>query len=158
MKNKYLMHDKKGFVLKDLIMSFIVFSAIIGLFYLMVIDMATTYNNTDIINENFSQNYNKLNDLNNFKQQYWNASTSDTALGSIGNVFTMLSMTLSVIRISWDMFSPTGFISSIISTFTEDFGIPAAVATIIFGALIISLVVSIIFIVINATKFGSKPL
>ena len=54
------MKNKKGFLLRDVVLSAVLFFGVIALFVILVVNMANNYNRPDIVNPSFSNNYNKL--------------------------------------------------------------------------------------------------
>ena len=104
--------NKRGWVAKDLILAIAIGSAVIGLFALSGADMATTYGNTNIINNTYAAQFNQLQNISNgFGQQAWNASNSGNSLNTVGTFTIMLQVTLSVVKLILTFMSPTGIIS-----------------------------------------------
>ena len=54
------MKSVKGFLLRDVVISGVLFFGIIALFVILVVSMSNNYNRPDIVNPSFSNNYNKL--------------------------------------------------------------------------------------------------
>jgi len=151
--------NKRGWVAKDLILAIAIGSAVIGLFALSGADMATTYGNTNIINNTYAAQFNQLQNISNgFGQQAWNASNSGNSLNTVGTFTIMLQVTLSVVKLILTFMSPTGIISSTLASFASSFGIPSAVTAIVYTLVLLGVSISIIFIIINATKYGASKL
>ena len=54
---------KNGFLLRDVIVSSLIFFGIISLFLILITGVSNNYNRNDMVNQQFSDNFNKLNTL-----------------------------------------------------------------------------------------------
>jgi hypothetical protein len=55
-----IFQSKKGFLLRDFVVTSIIFGLIVALFIIQVTSLASNYGNTEIIDPTFTENYNKL--------------------------------------------------------------------------------------------------
>ena len=56
-----LLKNKHGFLLRDFVVTGIIFGLVIALYVVLVASTANQYNNTDIISPSFAQHYSNLN-------------------------------------------------------------------------------------------------
>lgn len=145
------MTGKRGWVAKDFIVGMLVFVLITSLMYLMTADLSSNYDNQNVINTSFSSHYGQVATLDNKVSKMWNASTGPKSLTPVGTVLPMLQMVFTVIPI---IFDSMGIVSNVFVNFGNDFGVPSQISGLVFPLLLMILSVIIIFVVINATKYG----
>ena len=141
--------NKRGWVAQDYVVGLILFSAIIALAYLAVGSLATDYDTPGIVDESFSEHYNKLNENTASAQEMLDATSSSEGLSIIGTADILLSSTFSVINLIFGSLTNVG---GQVAHIGDDFGIPTSVTSIIFVTFLSILVVALIFIVVNAVN------
>lgn len=147
--------SKKGFLLRDVVITGLLFTGIIALFVIGLTSISINYDRTDLVNEQFNKNFNKLNDLTSgqsgldtSRSQLTNAS----GLQLLGNFDIAFQSTWTVFALVWgtvDLYASMG--SNIVSTFTF---IPAVVIKVLLYILVSILVAYIIFNLISSITRG----
>ena len=145
--------NNKGFAVQSWVVGLILMSAIIALSYLMVGSLANDYNAPNIVDKDFSTNYDKLNDNTADISNMWTATTNKTGLNLINTADILLSSTFSIIQI---VFGGVKTFSTQVAGIPEDFDIPKSVTNILLGTLLAIITVGIIFGVINAVNKTNK--
>lgn len=154
-----LINNKKGWVAKDMIIAIIVFTIVIGIAYIMVGSMAVEYSAPGIVDSNFAQHYNKFEELNKSVGSMWGKSTQGQSLDLVGTLLPMLQMTFSIVTLIFDVLNPfDGMIAKTFASFATDFGVPTEISGFLFPLILMGLAVAIIFIIINATKYGASKI
>lgn len=138
---------------KEYIFGLILFSAMIGLFYLAVGDMATNYNRGDLVDSSFSANYDKLTENEQLGEDMLNASSSSTGLNIIGTAEILISSTFSIISL---IFGSLGTFSAQIGHIGNDIGVPTEVQKILGGVFLTLITISIVLIIVNAVNKTEK--
>jgi len=144
-----------GFLVRDIVITGLLFTGIIALFVISLTSVATNYDRTDIVNEQFSKNFNKLNDLTSgqsgietSRQQMTNAS----GLQLLGNFDIAFQSTWTVFALIWgtiDLYASMG--SGVVSTFTF---IPSSIIKVFLYVLVSLLVTFAIFNLISSVSRG----
>jgi hypothetical protein len=147
--------NRKSFLLRDVVISIIFFCGIVALFLLVVMSVSNNYDRSDMIDQNFANNFNKLNTLiggNNGLEVTSNATRNPTGMQLQGNFDIAFSSTWTVFNLVWSAIDVyTGFGKAIESQFTF---IPSSVIVIISLTLIASLVAVVIFTIISSILRG----
>jgi len=138
----------------DFVIASLVFSGIIALFVIAVGSLANDYDNTNVINEDFANKFDKFEENTARTGEMWNATTSEGGLSLIGTVEVLFFSTFQVISLVFSSVTEAG---SQLFGFGEFFGIPSAVSNIIFVLLFAALTVIIIFKILSFVK-GSRDL
>ena len=147
------MMNKKAWVARDFVIAMLLFSGCIALFVLMVGAIANDYDNPNIIDQNFSDKFDKFSDDTGRASEMWSAVTSEGGLSLVGTTELLFFSTFRVISL---IFSSVVAAGTQLAGFGEFFGVPSAV-TAIFMVLIFSiLTVSIIFIIISSVRSGKE--
>ena len=76
--------NKKGWVAKDYVFATLIFSAVIALMVVMVSSIANDYDNDEIINEEFSEEFDKFSENKALSESMYEAVNSETGLSLIG--------------------------------------------------------------------------
>lgn len=140
--------DKRAeFKLRSYVIAIIVFSSIISLAYLMVYTSADKYDNTEILDPEFQENFARLNNQTTLINNFWNATNSADGLTllDVGDIF--LRGTFTVISLTFG--SLLDFAVQI-KNIGNTFGIDDRVMTILFSIFLLTLTASVIIIIINA--------
>lgn len=147
--------SKKSFLLRDVVITGLLFTGIIALFVIGLTSISINYDRTDLVNEQFNNNFNKLNDLTS-GQSGLEASrsqlTNASGLQLLGNFDVAFQSTWTVFALVWgtvDLYASMG--SNIVSTFTF---IPAVVIKVLLYILVSILVAYIIFNLISSITRG----
>lgn len=141
------MKNKKGFLARDWVTAFIVFSAVIGLVYIMVQGIAGEYGNTEMLNPSFEATYNKYSNLQGSVSQIYNATTSEKGLTILGTASLMFDATYSVIQI---ILSTLTYPGAMLSQFSEDMGMPSVVGGILFSLPLVIITLIVVLAVLSS--------
>lgn len=139
--------NKKGLTGKSYVTALILFSAIIALGFLMVVSMADDYGNANIVDQKYSDNYDRLTENTNTVSDMFSAASSKEGLGLVSTVEILLTSTFSIINL---IFGSLATLGGQVASFGEDAGIPTAVSSIILVVFLSLITVGIVFLVINA--------
>jgi len=145
--------NKKGWVARDFVIAMLLFSGGIALFVLMVGSMASDYDNTDVIDAEFSAKFDKFSEENERAGEMWSATTSEGGLSLVGTADLLFFSTFRVISL---VFSSVYAAGVQLGGFGEFFGIPSAVSGIFMVLIFSILTVSVIFIIISSIRSGGK--
>ena len=116
-KNKII--NKKGFLLRDVVITGILFTGIMALFVLMIGSISSNYSKPEIVSPEFSTNYNKLLNLTNQVEISRSETSQGQGFSLIGSfdiawnsIFTVVSLVFSTLSLYGTM------ASTMISQFT----------------------------------------
>jgi len=149
------MKNKKGFLLRDIVITGLLFFGVIALFLILVTSASNGYNRPDIIDSKFSNNFNKLNTLvegDNGIDVVRGSVSNPEGLQLLGNFDIACSSMWTVFSLVWstiDLYAGMG--ANFISTFTF---IDASVIKIVFYVLVSILVTITIFNIISSVTRG----
>lgn len=146
-----LMRNKKGFLARTWLISFVTAIAIIGLGYLMVQGLATKYDNVAVIDENFQSTYNKYSDLQGDIDSMFEEASSDEGLSFVGIYEVTFGATFTIIQL---IFSSLLLPGQMLKQFALDTGAPSLVANIIFTLPLIIITIMIVLVVISSISKG----
>ena len=145
--------NKKGWVARDFVIAMLLFSGGIALFVLMVGSMANDYDNTNVIDANFSAKFDKFSEDTERSGEMWSAATSEGGLSLVGTADLLFFSTFRVISL---VFSSVVAAGTQLAGFGEFFGIPSAVSGIFMVLMFSILTVSIVFIIISSIRSGRE--
>ena len=149
------LNNKKGFLLRDVIIALVFFCGIIALFLLAIASVSTNYDRPDIIDQNFAKNFNKLNELttgDNGIDVTRDATSNPSGLQLQGNFDIAFSSTWTVFNL---VFNAIDIYSGMGSAVTSQFKfIPKEVIYFVGITLISSLIVVVIFSIISSILRG----
>jgi hypothetical protein len=140
-----ILKDKRGWSARDWVVVVIVFSALVAFGFLLVTDMATTYNNPDMIDTSFSDRYDKLSENTENIEEMYEAATTEEGLKVVGTL-TLLFKSFTTIA-SIIITSPL-VVAEQVATFGTDFGIPREVTFILFTMLLAIITGTLVLIII----------
>lgn len=143
--------NKKGWTSKDFVIAMLIFSGGIGLFMLMVGSLASDYDNSDVVNEDFSNKFDKFSEDTERAGEMWNATTSEGGLSLIGTTELLFFSTFQVISLIFNGVVAAG---QQLAGFGEFFGIPTAVTSIFLVMIFSILTVFIIFTILSSIRSG----
>jgi hypothetical protein len=119
------MINKKGFLLRDVVITGVLFTGIMALFVLMIGSISNNYNAPDLVSQEFSDNYDKLTNITSgieISRGELSANQGFSLIGSFdiawNSIFTVVSLVFSTLALYGTM------ASTMISQFTF---IPASV-------------------------------
>lgn len=145
--------NKKGWVARDFVIAMLLFSGGIALFVLMVGSMASDYDNTNVIDAEFSAKFDKFSEETERSGEMWSAATSEGGLSLVGTADLLFFSTFRVISL---VFSSVVAAGTQMAGFGEFFGIPTAVSGIFMVLMFGILTVSIVFIIISSIRSGRE--
>jgi hypothetical protein len=145
--------NKKGWTTRDFIVAMLIFSGAIALFVVMIGSIANDYDNTEIINPEFSDKFDKFSEDTERAADMWNATTAEGGLSLVGTVDLLFFSTFRVISLVFNSVVAAG---QQLASFGSFFGVPTEI-TAIFMVLIFSiLTVLVVFIVISSVRSGKE--
>jgi len=143
--------NKKGWVARDFVIAVLLFSGVLALFVVMIGSIANDYDNPNVIDEDFSDKFDKFSEDTDRAGEMWEAATGEDGLSLVGTADLLFFSTFRVISLIFNSVVATG---TQLASFGEYFGIPTEI-TGIFMVLIFSiLTVSIVFIIISSVRSG----
>ena len=147
--------NRKGEMLaRDWVIVLILFGAVLSLAYLSVADIASSesgYGVENMTDSGFQERYDTFTRTSQDIYLAQNATASGEGLSTTSTFTTTFKATFSVISIVFGSFS---LANDAMGNFATDFGVPSAVANIIFPALLAILIAVIIFVVISSVSQG----
>jgi hypothetical protein len=143
--------NKKGWSARDFVIATLLFSGGIALFMLMVGALANDYDNANVVDEEFSNKFDRFNEDTDRAVEMWNATTSEGGLSLVGTTELLFFSTFRVISLVFNGVVSAG---EQLSGFGEFFGIPSEVAGIFFVMIFSILTVFIVFIIISSVRSG----
>lgn len=138
--------------MRDFVIAMVIFSGLIALWTLAVGSMATEYNNENIVNQDFANNFNKFDNDTQRISEMWNATTGEGGLSLVGTADLIFFSTFRVISLVFNSVVAAG---EQLFGVGEFFGIPSEVSSIFMVLIFSALTVLIIFIVLSAVRSGS---
>jgi len=149
---KNLKKNKKGeFLARHWFVVLILFGVFIAIGGLMVSDMADNYNEPDIEDESFADNYDTVSSTNEDITQMRESVEGKSGRQTISPYITMFKSTFTAIDVVMSSFSNA---NAVTKNMAQDMGIPPEVANIIFPAIITIIIGLIIFVIISAVSRG----
>lgn len=137
--------NKKGLSMPQFIIGAMIFSSIIALVFLMVQSQANDYGATNLIDPIFKANYDKLNNLTGIASTASDITQKDlTVLGVFNLVFKAMFQIIPLI------FTSLKVVASQLISFPSYFGVDYRPAQILISLILSTLVVIIVFKVINS--------
>ena len=145
--------NRRGWVARDFVIAMLIFSGCLTLFVVMIGSMANDYGNTNVINPEFSNKFNKFNEDTDRAGEMWSTATSEGGLSLIGTADLLFFSTFRVISLVFNSVVAAG---KQMAGFGEFFGIPSEITSIFLVLIFGILTVSIVFIIISSVRSGSK--
>jgi hypothetical protein len=142
------MFNKKAvWTLREYVISLLVLSAIISIAYVMVGSLAVTYDTPNIVDSDFSANYDKFSQQTAMMQDIKNATVNGDGLTILNAGDILFKSTIAVVRL---IFDSIGTVTLQVLSFGTDFGIPTEIWVIVSILFITILTALVIFAIINA--------
>lgn len=154
MKRNNLLKNKKAMLARDWIMMLIIFGVITSLGFLFVADMAGTdtgYNVSGMIDEDFQSDYDTLTETTTDVYKMQNATASGEGMSVISTYTAVFKATFSIISL---IFGSLGMVNNMLTQFAIDFGVPTVVANIMFPAILVMIIATLVFVIISAVSKG----
>ena len=154
MINNKMINNKKAMLARDWIIILVIFGVITQLGFLFVADMAGTatgYNVSGMVDEDFQSNYDTLTNTSTDIYKMQNATSSGEGMSVISTYTEVFKATFSIISI---IFGSLGMVSAMLAQFATDFGVPTAVANIMFPAILLIIIATLVFVIISAISKG----
>ncbi len=145
------MINKKGFLTRDFVISGIFLMGVIAIMVLMVQGIATNYNRGDLIDEDFSSNYDQLSNVTDNVGTILNTTRSGSGLSFKGAFDVTFGAAFTAIQL---VFSTLGLMQNVFINFAADFGIPTAIGNIIFIVAFSAITVTLIFVWLSSISRG----
>jgi hypothetical protein len=153
MKQQNLFTDKKGFLLRDVILAALFGVGLISLFVIFVGGVADNYNRNDIVSQKFADNYDNLERLTDgveiSRGSITNSSSGISLIGAFSVTFNSFFTVVQVVWTSLDVFASSS--ASAVSDFTF---LSPLVIKILFVILLSALTIYITFVVISSVTRG----
>ncbi len=145
------MMDKKGYLTRDFVIAGIFLMGIIAIMILMVQSVADNYNNSDLIDEDFSANYDKLSNVTDNVGTILETTRSGSGLSFKGAFDATFGAAFTAIQL---VFSTLGLMQNVFINFATDFGIPTAIANILFIVGFSIIAVTLIYVWLSSISRG----
>lgn len=145
------MINKKGYLTRDFVIAGIFLMGVVALMVLMIQGIADNYNNPDLIDEGFSANYNQLSNVTDSVATILETTRSGSGLSFRGAFDVTFGAAFTAIQL---VFSTLGLMQNVFINFATDFGIPTAVANIIFIVGFSIIAVTLIYVWLSSISRG----
>lgn len=145
------MMNKKGFLTRDFVIAGILMMGVIAIMILMVQGVADNYGRSDLVDEEFSQNYDKLTNITNSVDTILETTRSGSGLSFRGAFDVTFGAAFTAIQL---VFSGLGLLQDVFINFAVDFGVPTAVANIMFIVGFSAITVTLIFVWLSSISRG----
>lgn len=136
-----------GFLARDFVVASIVFFGIFALFVVIVGAGANTYDNTEMVDPEFSERFDRLNNVTDNVKTMWEETSGKEGLQLTGNFDVLFKSGFTVISLTFGIVKEVG---NQVFGFTEFFGIPSEVATILFVIIFSITATWIVFVIVSS--------
>lgn len=143
--------NKKGYLTRDFVQAGLLLTGIVALFVIMIGGIAAEYDNTDIVSEDFAKHYDKLSDITDNVEVIRETTTSGEGLSFRGAFDVAFGAAFTGIQL---VFSTLTLLGSVVSNFSQDFGVPKAVADLLFTIGLSIITVVLIFVWLSSISRG----
>ena len=141
------LYNKKAFSTQNFLVGLIIFTALIAILTLMTADLAINYDNADIINDEITTTYGKVNESTQRVSDSLSAVSGKGGLSLIGSFQVLFASTLTVIQI---VLGALPLLGGFTSSFAVDLGVPSSIAGIVFPMFLTIITIGIVFAIINS--------
>lgn len=145
------MMNKKGFLTRDFVIAGIFLMGVIALMILMIQGIAINYDRTDLIDEGFSSSYDQLSNVTDNVGTILETTRSGSGLSFKGAFDVTFGAAFTAIQL---VFSTLGLMQNVFINFATDFGIPTAIANILFIVGFSIIAVTLIFVWLSSISRG----
>lgn len=143
--------QKKPFLTRDFVMAGVLFSGLIALWVLAIAGISDEYDSTLLVNEGFSENYDRLTEQTQRIETARETSAEGGGLSFIGSFDVAFQSTFTVIQM---VFSTLDLFGDITGSFAEDFGLDPTVTKIVFLIALALLTIVIVWTWISSISRG----
>jgi hypothetical protein len=143
--------NKKGVLTRDLVIGAVLFSAIVAFCVLAIAGISDEYDSTLLVDEEFSENYDKLSDFTSGIETIRAAAADTGGLSFIGTFDVAFQSTFTVIQM---VFSTLDLFGGMSDNFAEDFGLDSTVVALAFIVGLSILTAIIVFLWISSISRG----
>jgi hypothetical protein len=148
-----MIRNKKGFLARDWVIAFVLFSAVIALFTLSVVGVANNYGRSDMVDSGFQSRYNKMVSLTNDKNTMLNSVRSGQGLTLAGTFDIAFGATFTVIQLVFSSIISFEMIGANLVSDLAPF-IDPSVLVILVNVLITCITVTIVFVWLSSISRG----
>ena len=145
------MINKKGYLTRDFVIAGIFLMGVIAINIVMIHGFAENYNRTDLVDEGFSANYDKLSNVTDNVGVILNTTRSGSGLSFRGAFDVTLGAAFTAIQL---VFSTLGLMQNVFINFATDFGIPNTIANIMFIVGFSIIAIKLIFVWLSSISRG----
>lgn len=150
---KYKKINKKGFLLRDVVIAAIFGISIITFYVFFVGGLSTNYNRTDIVNPSFSEHYNELDRLvSGVETSRSSVTNSSSGISLIGAFSVTFNSFFTVVQVVWDSLDIFG--SSTANAISDFTFLSPDVIKILFIVLLSALTIYVTFVIISSVTRG----
>lgn len=144
--------DKKGWLLRDFVVTGLLFGLIVSLYILQVGSLADNYNNHEIVSDSFAAHYDQLNANKDNLETSFQSVKSGNGLDLVGTFNVAFNSVFTVINMMWDsLLIYTDMIPNVVG----DFNFLDSTTIIIFLSGIIAIITTyLIFIWLSSISRG----
>jgi len=143
--------SKKGVLTRDLVIGAVLFSAVVAFCVLAIGGISDEYDSNLLVNEEFSENYDKLSDFTDGIETTRSAAADTGGLSFIGTFDVAFQSTFTVIQM---VFSTLDLFGGMSDNFADDFGLDSGVVALAFIVALAILTAIIVFIWISSISRG----
>lgn len=144
---------KKAWIARDFVVAGLLFSGVISFFVLFFLSLGAEYGNNDLVNEEFSENYDKLTDIADKVDTMRSSSTAGEGLTFLGTFDVAFQATFTVIQL---VFSTLSLVASIPGKIVVDFTFIDSVVVANFFVLGLAIITTILVFVWISSISRSK--
>jgi len=141
--------NKRGFIARDFVLAMLLFSGIIALAVLGVASLADDYDNPNVVDSGFQDNFDRFSNETDRVGKMFNSATSKEGLSLVGTFDILFGSTFTIISL---VFGGVSAVGSQVASFGEYFGIPSTVSKTFFTILLSGLTILIVFIIISSVS------
>lgn len=143
--------NKKGYLTRDFVIAGILLMGIVAIMILMVQGVADNYNRSDLVDAEFSENYDQLSNVTANVGTILETTRSGSGLSFKGAFDVTFGAAFTAIQL---VFSTLGLMQNVFINFAFDFGIPAQVSNILFIVAFSAIAVTLIFVWLSSISRG----
>ena len=146
-----LLKNKKGFLTRDLLVAAAIFSTIFALYGLVIVGVASEYQDETIVNEEIISNYDRLSESSESLTIALDVFRSGEGLGFRGAFDVAFAATFTVFQL---VLSTLDLFGSVMASFAPDFGFDDRIVGLAYTLLFLILVTTIIFVWASSISRG----
>ena len=146
-----MIKNKRGFLTRDLLIAAAIFSTIFALYGLVIVGIASEYQDESIVNQDIIDNYNQLGESKSSLDIAWNEFSSGEGLGfrvafdvAFAATFTVFQLVLGTLTL----------FGSVMASFAFDFGFDDKIVGIAYTLLFLVITITIIFVWASSISRG----